>query len=205
MVALRIQTEPFAKALHKTAAEAVAGLDLSPEGRALLLPDLSPQGFLALLADGEHFGDAIRTLAFLLPVREGAWWACVTAGAALAAPSAAEVQCLERCAAWVYAPDEERRYACMDAAEAAQLNGPAAYAALAAFWSGGSLAPAGLPDAPADPRLGPIAVGASVLLAISAGPPLQLKERFAAALARGMDIANGGNGRREGDRTPGPA
>lgn len=192
---MNIQTEPFRKVVHPTAQEACKGLDLSPEGRALLLPGLSVQGFLALLADADAIGDAVRLLAFALPPREGVWWACTVAQEVLPAGDSLQAACLERATAWVYEPSEDNRYRCLDAAEAAGLAGAAAYAALGAFWSGGSMAPPGMPEALPDPRLSPIGSGASVLLSITAGPPKSLRARFEAALARGIDIANGGNGR----------
>lgn len=197
---VKIQTDPFRKVSSGTAAEICARVDLSAEARAFLLPTLSPQGYLALLVEAEQVGDAIRFLAFALPIREGVWWACVVAHGNLAAPGAIETQCLERAAAWVYEASDDRRRACMAAAESANFDGAAAYAALAAFWSGGSMAPPDMPDAQPDPRLGSIGVGASILLSITSGDPMTLNERFQAAIARGVDIANGGNGRLDGDR-----
>jgi hypothetical protein len=167
---------------------------LSPEAAALLTPALSPQAFLALLMKGRHFSDAVRFLAFSLPPREGVWWACVTArGGGRLSPS--ETDCLERVTAWAYEPDEARRRACMEAAEGLKFEGAAAYAALSAFWSGGSMAPEGMPEAPPDPSLCPTGVGASVLLAVAAGEPQSADRRFEEAIERGTDIANGGNGK----------
>lgn len=197
---MKIQTDPFRKISAGTAAEICARVDLSAEGKAFLLPTLSPQGFLSLLVEAEAVGDAIRFLAFALPIREGVWWAVVVAHGTFAQPTPVEAECLERAAGWVYEPDDARRRACMVSAEAANFDGAAAYAALAAFWSGGSMAPADMPDALPDPRLGAIGVGASILLSITSGDPLTLNERFRAAIARGVDIANGGNGRLDGDR-----
>lgn len=197
---MRIQTEPFRKVSDATAADICARVDLSPEAKSFLLPTLSPQGYLSLLVEAEQIGDAVRFLAFALPIREGVWWACVVARSNLPEPGEIDARCLELATAWVYEPDEARRRSCMAAAESANFEGAAAYAALAAFWSGGSLAPEGMPEALPDPRLGSIGVGASVLLSITAGDPMLLSERFKKAVARGIDIANGGNGRLEGDR-----
>jgi hypothetical protein len=66
-------------------------------------------------------------------------------GAALPAPQAAAVQAAER---WVADPSEANRRAAQAASEAAGLGTPAGCAAMAAFWSGGSLAP---PEAPVVP------------------------------------------------------
>jgi hypothetical protein len=175
-------------------------VELSADARALLLPSLSPQGFLSLLVDAELVGDAVRFLAFALPVREAIWLACVVAHNAITEPTALETLCLERTAAWVYEPTDERRRACFTVAEEAKFEGAAAYAALAVFWSGGSLAPEDMPDVPADPQLGPTGAGASVLLAITSGDPKTLNVRFETVVARAVDIANGGNGWLKDDR-----
>lgn len=190
---MEVQTTPFRKVAASTAAEICRRVELSPEARALLSPALSPQAFLALLADARHFSDAVRFLAFALPPREAVWWACVTARGAGPAPSDAD--CLERVTAWAYGPDEAKRRACMEAAERLKFEGAAAYAALSAFWSGGSMAPEGMPEAPPDPSLYSIGVGASVLLAVAAGEPGSADQRFEQAIERGVDIANGGNGK----------
>jgi hypothetical protein len=87
----------------------------------------------------------------------------------------------------------------MEAAEGLKFEGAAAYAALAAFWSGGSMAPEGMPEAPPDPALYAIGVGASVLLAVAAGEPQSADRRFEETIERGIDIANGGNGKLKGE------
>ena len=190
---MKVQTTPFRKVPASTAAEICRRVELSPDATKLLSPALSPQAFLALLAEGRHFSEAVRFLAFSLPPREGVWWACVTARASELTP--AEAACLERVIAWTYEPDDAKRRACMEAAEGLKFEGAAAYAALAAFWSGGSMAPEGMPEAPPDPSLCAIGVGASVLLAVVAGEPKSADRRFEETIERGIDIANGGNGK----------
>lgn len=198
-----IQTEAFRKLTAQTAQEICSRADLSAEARPFLLPDLSPQGFLSLLVEAENIGDAVRFLAFALPVREAIWWSYIVAKTNLSAPTELELLCLERAAAWAFAPDDARRRSCMECAESAKFTGAAAYAALAVFWSGGSLAPEGMPDADADPRLGPIGVGASVLLSITSGDATTLVNRFETAVVRAVNIANGGNGWLPGERPTG--
>ena len=200
---MKIQTEAFRKVTAQTAQEICSRAELSAEARPFLLPSLSPQSFLSLLVEAENIGDTIRFLAFALPIREAVWWAYVVAKTNIPAPSELEMLCLERTASWAYEPDEQRRRSCMECAESAKFTGAAAYAALAVFWSGGSLAPQGMPDADADPRLGPIGVGASVLLSITAGDATTLTERFETAVVRAVGIANGGNGWLPGERPTG--
>lgn len=198
---MKIQTTQFRKFTDAKAADICARVDLSPEAKAFLLPTLSPQGYLALLVEAELVGDAVRYMAFGLPIREGIWWACVNARNLVPELSDLDRRCLDEAAAWVYEPSEAHRRACMALAEAANFEGAAAYAALSVFWSGGSMSPEGMPDVEADPKLGPIGVGASVLLSITSGDARKLPARFEQAIARGVDIANGGNGRLETDQT----
>lgn len=197
---MKILAEPFRKIAAGTAAEICARVDLSKEAKAFLVSDLSPQGFLSLLMEAEAIGDAVRFLAFALPVREGVWWACTVAHNQAVEQKESEAACIRSAARWVYDSTDANRRACIMAAESSNFEGGAAYAALAAFWSGGSLAPEGMPEAPADPSLGHIGVGASVLLSITSGDPKTLPARFRMAMTRSVDIANGGNGRMEGDR-----
>lgn len=183
------------------AAEAVAGLELAPEARGLLAPGATPAAFLRALIDAGHLVDAIRLMAMALPRREAVWWACLCARGALAAESPPgertplEIAALEAAEAWVYRPTEENRRACFAPADALKFETAAAYAALAAFWSGGSLAP---PDAPVvvppGDGLTGTAAGAAVLLA-AAVVPKETPVRYRAALAQALDIGNGGSGK----------
>ncbi|CAH1650730.1 conserved hypothetical protein [Hyphomicrobiales bacterium] len=157
----------------------------------------TPQAFIARLVDAGLWTDAIRFLAFALPMREGVWWACLSArraspdgfngeGAEQAAIAAAE--------AWVWAPVEETRRACLAAAEAVACDGPAGYAALAAYWTG-NLAPPDKPEIPPDARLAPTAVGAAVLLAALGRCGAEIEAHYRLAVAEALDIARGGDGR----------
>lgn len=201
---VKVQTNPFRKIEAAAAAHICRRVELSDAAAPLLTPTLSPQGLLSLLVEKRLVGDAVRFLAFALPAREAVWWACVTAHAMADPPTPEQAACLERAAAWVYDPVEAKRRPCMAAAEAAGLDGAAAYAALAAFWSGGSLAPETLPDVAPHPDLAAIGAAASVLFAVAGGDPRQQPARFEAAMERGIDIANGGNGR-TGAESNGPA
>ncbi|HYF90341.1 DUF6931 family protein [Azospirillum sp.] len=178
------------------AAEAVAGLDLSPEAKALYAPNAPTAVFLKALIDAELYADAIRLLGMALPRREAVWWGCLSARGALhAEPAPADVAALEAAEGWVYRPTEENRRACFAPAEAMNFETACAYAAMAAFWSGGSLAP---PDAavvvpPGDGLTG-TAAAAAVLIA-AAAVPKEITARHRASLVQALDIANGGSGK----------
>ncbi len=186
------------------AAEAIAGLELAPEAMALLAPGATPAIFLKALIGAGLLVDAIRLLAIALPRREAVWWACLAARGALAtAPAAApatdappaDLAALEAAEAWVYRPTEENRRATFPPAELLNFKTAAAYAAMAAFWSGGSLAP---PDAPVvvppGDGLTGTAAAAAVLLA-AAALPKEAPARQRASLVQALDIANGGSGK----------
>lgn len=193
-----IPLEPIRKIKAQSAREICERVTLEPAALAYLTPALSPQGFVSLLVEAELFADAVRFLAFALPAREGVWWSAMT-GAAVPGAAASELDpCYAAAENWVYEPTEDHRFACLSAAEAAGSKTAGAYAALGAFWSGGSMAPAGMPEAHPDPSLSPIAVSASILLAVASGDPLRAKLHFREAMLRGVEIGRGGDGRTTG-------
>ncbi|WP_431308523.1 DUF6931 family protein, partial [Azospirillum oryzae] len=78
------------------AAEAVAGLDLSAEAKALFAPNAPTSAYLKALIDAELYADAIRLLGIALPRREAVWWGCLAARGALPAePAPADGAALE--------------------------------------------------------------------------------------------------------------
>jgi hypothetical protein len=181
------------------AAEAVAGLNLTDEAKPFLKAgaNAAPAGLIGALLAAELQVDAIRVLAMALPRREAAWWACLAARDALPASEnpAGDAAALTAAETWVFKPTEENRRACFAPAQALGFATAASYAGLAVFWSGGSLAP---PDAPVvippGDALTGTAAAAAVLLA-AAREPAAIKLHYKRALAQGVDIANGGDGR----------
>ncbi len=177
------------------AAEVAARFEASEQAAAVLKKGMRPGEYLSALVDAELWADAIRFLAYALPHREGVWWACLAARTSLAPdtpPGHAET--IAAAEEWVYHPSDEARRAAFAAAEKIGFKSPAAYAGLAAFWSGGSLAPPGLPEIPPDPALCPTAVSSAVLLAAVVREPHKAEGKYRAFLTSGVDIANGGNG-----------
>ncbi|MBS7697296.1 hypothetical protein [Chelatococcus sp. YT9] len=157
----------------------------------------APRAYIAQLVDAGLWSDAIRFLAFALPMREGVWWACLSARRAASGglrSEGAERAAIAAAEAWVWAPAEEARRACLAAAEAMAYDGPAGYAALAAYWTG-NLAPPDQPEIPPDARLAPTAVGAAVLLAALGRCGNEVEAHYRLAVAEALDIARGGDGR----------
>ena len=195
---MTLSLAPIRKISATSAAEVCGRVALSADACAYLTPSLSPQSFLTLLDRGGHYSDAVRFLAFALPVREGVWWACMTGLAIPGATSADPDPAYSAAQDWVYDTSDARRFLCLRAAESVRSATPGAYAALAAFWSGGSMAPEGLPEVVPDPVLAPTGVAASILLAVAAGDPAGADGFFRDAIRRGVDIGNGGDGRQPG-------
>ncbi len=188
------------KVRFSLAAQMFAILEPSEEVAALSPPDQPAADLIVALAGAGQYVDAIRYLAVALPRREAVWWACVVGETMLGEITTAdspEGAAWKAAEAWVYEPTELRRQATYPVADALKFNTAGAYAALGAFWSGGSLAPpeSGQVVPPGDGLTGS-AVGASILLSCVPGDARAIGKRHMAALSIGADIANGGSGKR---------
>jgi hypothetical protein len=184
--------EALTKVAAKTAAEVCRRFALSEEARPLLKDAMAPQQFLALLQEKLLYTDALRFLAQALPNRESVFWAYTCAkqatGAGAAEPAA---KALAATLKWVTDPTEANRRAVQPLYEAAGIGTPAGCAAVAAFWSGGSMAPEGLPEVPAPENLCGHGSACAAMLAAAQGDPAKYAERCADLLAKGTAIAAG--------------
>jgi len=196
-------TGTLKKVSAKHAREVCAQFELTEEARPLLNDRISPDAFLDLLLEHERLPDAIRLLAFALPKREAVWWACQCVRDCL--PTDAPPKLLEAvkaAEAWVYKPSEETRWAAKEPGERAGFDKAPAWAAMGAFWSGGSLVPAHLPAMAPGPTFTGMAVSGAILLGAAQREPEKIMERYRQFIGYGVDIANGGTGK---PRTPGDA
>jgi hypothetical protein len=96
---------------------------------------------------------------------------------------------------WVRQQTDKIRREAMGKAEAADFASPEAWAAVAAFWSGDSMAPEGQAAVPPPPHLCGTAVAGAVVLAAVRGDPLRQPARLKRFLESGRNIAAGGPGR----------
>lgn len=162
---------------------------LGDEARALLHPTDGPRPFVRRLVEAEQFADAVRFVAHALPTREGIWWAWVCARRVAGAdPPSAIRGALDATERWVTQPTDENRRLAMRMAEAAQFNTPAGCAALAVFFSGGSIAPAGSPPVPAPEFVSAKAIAGAVIAAAVITEPEKAPEKFRAFIAQGLDV-----------------
>jgi hypothetical protein len=185
------------KVLIPKAALICQDIELDQSAQALLASDPAPLDFLRALSGQNLFPDAVRFLARALPKREAVWWACLSARGSVVGEQANEklLQALDAAEAWVYKPTEPNRRQAGVAAELAGLNNAAAWAAMAAFWSEGSMTPEDTVAVPPAENLTAKAVAGSVMLAAVQQQPEKANDKYLFFLEQGVDIANGGNGR----------
>lgn len=188
----------YAKLKAARASEVCGLYTPEPEAAALLSLDDTPGDFLDRLIAQGRLADAARFLAFALPRREAVWWACLCAREVLPVGAKPEVMAaLEAAEAWVYKPLEENRRAAMARAEATGFASPCSWAAVGAFWSAGSLGPPDLPAVPPGPELTGTAVSGAITMAAVQTEPEHAEAKYRRFLDYGLDLANGGTGRRK--------
>jgi hypothetical protein len=165
--------------------------ELGDEAMALLRPDLQPVEYVKLLVQKRLYPDAVRFLAHALPKREAVWWAWVSARRAAGSDPPPRIKaCLQATEKWISDPNEERRRAAMAAAQAADLGTAAGCAGLAAFFSGGSLAPPEAPPVPPGEFLTAKAVSGAIIFSSLATEPEKAPEKFQVAISQGIDVTN---------------
>ncbi|QPK63328.1 hypothetical protein IVG45_21420 [Methylomonas sp. LL1] len=171
-------------------------IELDQPALSCLQSDPGPVEFLNALLAQQLYPDAVRFLARALPKREAVWWACLSARGTLDAnPDQKLIKALEAAEAWVYKPTEPHRRQANAAAQIASFENPAAWAAIAAFWSEGSITPEDGPVVPPSDNLTAKAVAGAVMLAAVQNQPEKANDKYLFFLEQGADIANGGNGR----------
>jgi hypothetical protein len=161
---------------------------LGEQARALLQPDASVPQFLQTLISAGHLLDAVKFLAQALPKPQAISWACQCLRQLQAVATPAHEQALAACDAWLKQPDDERRRAAFTAAEKAGLDTPAGCAALAVFFSGGSLAPPNVQAVPPADYLTGRTVGNAIVLAVVSREPHKAAEKFRHCLSLGQPL-----------------
>jgi hypothetical protein len=176
----------------KTAKEVAQRFALGDEAMAFLKDEMAPRQFLDVLIEKKLHADAARFLAHALPKREAVWWACFCVEQMLwPEPAPVAAAAVKAARSWVIDPNDENRRAAFPAAEGAKVGSPAGCAALAAFFSGGSLAPPNLPAVPPADHLTADMVASSLALAAVMKEPEKAPEKYASSLKLGLEIAEG--------------
>jgi hypothetical protein len=177
--------------------DVLARCELPPEARVCIAGIGDTTAVIEVLARNEFLIEAARLFAHALPKREAVWWACMcalhTAPAEIGEPDRKARELAEE---WVRGQTDEQRRAAMREAENAGFQSPEAWAGVAAFWSGDSLAG---PDAqmkvPPPAHLTGVAVAGAVTLASVRINPAAKDQRLRLFLGAARDIAAGGAGR----------
>jgi hypothetical protein len=166
-------------------------------------PGMTTGTYLEQLIAGEQFLCAIRFLAWALGRREAVWWACQCCQQVTTEKDRPkERQALEAALKWATSPGEENRRLAESAAAAVDYATPAGCAAMAAFWSGGSMTPPKAAAIPPPEHLLPGAVANSIILAAVKREPEKAAEKYRAFLVLGRAVAAGTNRWKEEKPTP---
>jgi hypothetical protein len=152
---------------------------------------IAPSDHFARLLSDERHADAVRFLALALPRFETVAWAArvVRDMAEPAAPDDPEATALKSVLLWLQDPVEGRRRTAFEAAQAAAPNSPQGMAAMAAFYSGGSVAPPDCQPLQAPREAAGRFAAAAILLAAARDPEMSAALRR--ALAVGEAFAGG--------------
>jgi hypothetical protein len=157
-----------------------------------LAPGTSADAAVAALDSVQLHRDAVLLQARILENRRSVWWAVVCARRALGdkvrLDDSAALKAAEQ---WVIDPSEANRRAAEIAARERKFEGPAAFAAMAVFWSGDNLAPEGLPKVDVPVGLAARGVAAALLMAAPIPDPLRIPAALSEYLATGRSIARG--------------
>jgi len=177
--------------------EVLKRCELPPEAAAAVQGIGDTAGVIAALVKHEFLVEAARVFAHALPKREAVWWACMCALHTAVEPvPEPDRKARELAEQWVRQQTDELRREAMEQAKNAGFQSPEAWAGVAAFWSGDSLAP---PDAqtkvPPPPHLTGVAVTGAVTLASVRNKPAAKDARLERFLSSARDIAAGGSGR----------
>lgn len=169
--------------------------DLSAAGLAALSQATHPAQFINSLANEGNARDALYALALMLPHRQAVWWACLAVrllpGLNGDPNDVAAIEAAER---WVQSASGSDAEHAGELAQRSDLGRAPAWAAMAAFWAGPSLAPRGQQAVPPLPHLPGVALRSALIL-LTHDPAMQGRVTLADWLTVGRALMNGGNGR----------
>ncbi len=162
---------------------------LGEESKTLLTDKSTPRQFLDLLVNEGLFGDAIRLVAYLLPKRESVGWGCLCVRHILAGqkdkPLPAVHVAAER---WVSAPNEENRWAAKEVADKEEPRSMSGLLALAAFFNGGSMAPANVQAVPPPEHITAEIVANTVILSGVISGPEKAADKYRVFMQKGLAL-----------------
>jgi hypothetical protein len=170
-------TEPAEAAETALAFIQRMGIDLDDEELELLEEHTLPGDYVVALETAGHMAGALRVLAHWLPKGTSIQWSCACVrqhfGETLTATQDNALTVAEQ---WAANPSEESRRRAEQVAGNTEPADCFSFPCLAAFWSDGSIAPAGSPEVPAPEQLTGTAVAAALLNAAGQAVPPPFNE-----------------------------
>jgi hypothetical protein len=167
-------------------------LDLEDEVKEIARSLQTTDELIVRLVEKEIFPAAIRLQAHLLPKTDAVWWGCRCVEEvyhdALPPP---DLEALQAARAWSLDNTEINRRKAEEAANRTKLGTGAAWVAMAAFWSEGSLSEPNLPVVEPDEKLTGQALTGAMLITASFSDPGAAPQRYRNFLAAARQIARG--------------
>ncbi|HET8707189.1 MAG TPA: hypothetical protein VFM46_12880 [Pseudomonadales bacterium] len=179
----------------KTAYDVAQHYRVGDDAVLLLAPAMTPDEYLCALEAKQLMAEAVRFLAHALPRRLAVWWLCRVAERVTETnPQSAHYQAFLAAERWVKNPTEENRRLAERAGAKTQFSSAASWAAMAAFWSTGSLASADLPMVAPPAFLYAHAVYGGIGVAAVTPTPDLYEDNMRRYYQLGIELACGGNG-----------
>lgn len=169
-----------------TTAEACQGVAFAPAVAAIVKSHPDPPECLEALATGGSVSAAIRVLAAVLPARAAIWWMCDILMQS-SDITALELKTIEE---WIVEPTESRRRQIESGVQNADRQSPVTWLGWAVFWSGPSLAPAGVDAIQPPAHLVGTAIATSAML-FAARHPLEMASTLQRILLHGRAVLDG--------------
>ncbi len=142
----------------------------------------SPFHYLQILRESDTPEDGVAFSAYVLDRRETVWWACQCLRLLIPGVETRD-PALRAAEDWVYAPDEDKRLAALRLGTEEDRQRPTTWLSLAAGWSGGNIAPPGVPGVvPSPPHYTARAVRIAVLSALALVPARDRAEKLGRCL-----------------------
>jgi hypothetical protein len=161
---------PLSRITAPTAAEICAKSKPSPEGRALLQPNMTPSQYQGALEKNKLSVDSVNFLAHGMQPKDSVCWACQASRMTASKLSGPELSALNATECWLKNPTAGGRASLSACLGKVDYRGPASWATQAAIW-----APVlGLAVTPAGAGLTGAAVSGAIMLAagLKAGPAM---------------------------------
>lgn len=153
---------------------------------------MTPAQYLDTLEQKALYQDAVRFLAYKLPVNPAIRWGHTSLKElAPPGPDPRSEPAMSAVARWIQMPDDSARRQAREAADKSGVGTAAGCLAMAVAMSGGSVTPPGAPEVAPPPYSANRLVAASVMVAVLSYTPEKSAERYNKALAIGrkFDLA----------------